>query len=160
MVGRRIVAAIAAIGDDARQAGSDLRLDFGNDGLQRMAVVGVARQRLGVGDELAALGMMERCGDADLDPKLIRAMRLALADAFDLRSVQRIDLRPPLVLALLAHSARQHQRHAEDFLQRRVALDPAQNVARHPSEVGAQHDDPQYSLRTEPDALQRGRYRR
>ena len=30
-------------------------------------------------------------------------MRLALADAFDLRRVQGIDLRPALALALLAH---------------------------------------------------------
>ena len=52
--------------------------------------------------------------------------------------MQRIDLRPSLVLALLAHPARQHQGHAEDLLQRRVALDPAHDVARHPAKVGAQ----------------------
>jgi hypothetical protein len=91
-----------------------------------------------MGDELAAPGMMERRGDADLDAELIRAMRLALADAFDLGRVQRIDLRPPLVLALLAHPTRQHQRQAEDLLQRRVALDPAHDVARHPAKIGAQ----------------------
>jgi hypothetical protein len=58
---------------------------------------------LGVGDELAALGMMERRGDADFDAELIRPMRLAFADAFDLGRVQRINLFAPLVLALLAH---------------------------------------------------------
>ena len=50
----------------------------------------------------------------DLDAELVGAMRLALADAFDLGRVQRIDLRPALVLALLAHPARQHQRLSED----------------------------------------------
>src|SRR5476651_1731837 len=102
MIGRRVVTAIAPIGDDAREARADLRLDLGDDGLQRMAVVGIAGQRLGVGDELATSGMTERGGDGDLDAELIGAMRLALADAFDLRRVQRIDLRPALVLALLA----------------------------------------------------------
>src|ERR1700733_2211553 len=105
MVGQRVVAAIAAIGDDAGKAGADLRLDLWDDRRQRMAVVRITRQRLGVGDELAALGMMERRGDGNLDAELVRAMRLALADAFDFGGVQRIDLRPPLVLALLAHRA-------------------------------------------------------
>ncbi len=34
---------------------------------------------------------MERGGDRDLDPELVAAMRLPLADAFDLGRVQRID---------------------------------------------------------------------
>ena len=53
-----------------------------------MAVIGVARQRLGVGDELAALGAIERGGERDFDAKLVRAMRLALANAFDLERVE------------------------------------------------------------------------
>ena len=75
-----------------------------------MAVVGIARHRLGVGDELAAPGMMERRGDGDLDAEFIRAMRVAFADAFDLRGMQRINLLASLVLTLLAHPPRQHQR--------------------------------------------------
>ena len=74
-----------------------------------MAVVGVARQRLRMGDELSALGVMERRGDADLDAELVRTMRLALADAFDFGRVQRINLLAPLILALLAHPSRQHE---------------------------------------------------
>jgi hypothetical protein len=53
-------------------------------------------------------------------------------------AVQRIDLRPPLVLALLAHPARQHQGEAEDLLERPIALDPAHDVARHPCAQGPQ----------------------
>ena len=144
MVGRRVVAAIAAIGDDADKAGADLRLDLWDDRRQRVAVPRgkpegrprIARQRLGVGDELAALGMMERRGDGTFHAELARAMRLALADAFDLGGVQRIDLRPPRVLALLAHPARQHQGEAEDLLERPIALDPAHDVARHPAQIG------------------------
>jgi hypothetical protein len=37
-------------------------------------------------------------------------MRLAFADAFDLGRVQRINFLASPVLALLAHSPRQHQR--------------------------------------------------
>src|ERR1700689_5718704 len=122
MAGRRVVAAIAAIGGDAGKAGADLRLDLWDDRRQRVAVVRITRQGLGMGDELAALGMMERRGDGNLDAELVRAMRLALADAFDLGGVQRIDLRSPLVLALLAPPARQHQGEAEDLLERPIAL--------------------------------------
>jgi len=71
---------------------ADLRLDLRDHGGQRVAVIRIARQRLGVGDELAAPGAIERCGERDLDAELVRAMRLALADAFDLGRVQRIDL--------------------------------------------------------------------
>ena len=41
-------------------------------------------------------------------------MRLAFADAFDLGRVQRIDLAPSLMLALLAHPAGEHERMSED----------------------------------------------
>ena len=42
------MAAIAAIGDDAGKAGADLRLDLRDDRRKRVAVVGIARQGLGV----------------------------------------------------------------------------------------------------------------
>ena len=70
VVGRGVVAAIAAVGEDAGDVGADLRLDLRDHGRERMAVIGVARQRLGVGDELAALGAMERGGERDLDAEL------------------------------------------------------------------------------------------
>jgi hypothetical protein len=40
-------------------------LDVGDGGLERMAVEETAVKRLGVGDELAALGAVERCQSAD-----------------------------------------------------------------------------------------------
>src|SRR6266702_2832005 len=43
-----------------------------------------------MGDELAACGMPHRGGDADLDPELVGTVRLALADAFDLRALGRM----------------------------------------------------------------------
>ena len=54
-VGRGVMAAITAVGDDAGQGRADLRFDLGQDGLERMAVVWIARHRLHMGDELAAL---------------------------------------------------------------------------------------------------------
>src|ERR1700685_4249055 len=71
---------------------------------------GVAGQRLGVGDEQAALGAIERGGERHLDAELVRAMGLVLADAFDLRRVQGKDLLSALMLTLLAHPAGAHQR--------------------------------------------------
>ena len=68
-------------------------------------------------------------------------MRLALADAFDLGRVQRIDLASALMLALLAHPARQRQRMGEDALQLGLAPDLAHDVADDPAEIGA--DRPQ-----------------
>src|SRR5271156_2279166 len=78
---------------------------------------------------------MERRGDRDLDPKLVGAVRLALADAFDLGRVQRIDFPLALMLALLAHPARQHERMAEDTLQFGFALDLAADVANDPAKI-------------------------
>jgi hypothetical protein len=54
------MAAIAAAGDDAGKVHADLRLDLRDHGRERVAIIRVAGQRLGVGDELAALGAIAR----------------------------------------------------------------------------------------------------
>jgi len=54
---------------------------------------------------------------------------LALADAFDFRRVQGIDLRAALTLLLLAHAPRQHQQLGERRFEPAVALDLAGDVA-------------------------------
>lgn len=56
MLGRRVVAAIAAVGDDALYRCADLLLHLGEDDDERVAVVLVAGRCLHMGDELAALG--------------------------------------------------------------------------------------------------------
>src|SRR3974390_695706 len=88
---RGVVAAVAAVDDQTRQADADLLLEVRNDRRERVAVVGIARKRRPLGDELAALRTMERRGDRRLDAELVRTMRLALADAFDLGRMQGID---------------------------------------------------------------------
>ena len=66
--GGAFVAAIAAVGDDTRKGCADLRLDLRDHGGERVAVVGIAGQRLGMGDELTAHGAMQRRGEDTLTP--------------------------------------------------------------------------------------------
>jgi hypothetical protein len=104
-----VVAAIAFIDMDAADLDAGEGLDAGDDGSERMAVVGIAVQRLGVEDELAALRLGHRRGDRDLAAELVGS--LTLADALDLGSVQGIELPAALALPLLApRSARDRGR--------------------------------------------------
>jgi hypothetical protein len=69
---KRVVAAIAGVGDAA---------------IEHVA-------------ELAAGIVLDRGGDAHLHPELVGPMRLAFADALDLRSVQGINLAAALAARL------------------------------------------------------------
>src|SRR5437773_7165071 len=91
-----------------------------------------------MGDELAALGVADRGRNGDFDAELVRPMGLAFADAFDLRRVKGIDLRPALTLLLLAHAPRQRQQLCERRFEPAVALDLAGDVADHAAEIGPQ----------------------
>ena len=62
-----VVAAIAAVGDDASEVGADLRLDLRDDGGERMAVIELPGSALAWAMKLAAPGAMEGCGERDLD---------------------------------------------------------------------------------------------
>jgi hypothetical protein len=101
VIGRGVVAAIAGIGDAAIQHVADERFHLRNDRAERVSVIRVAGQRCGMGDELAAGGMLHRGGDAHLHPELVRPVRLALADALDLWCVQGIDLAATLAAPLI-----------------------------------------------------------
>jgi hypothetical protein len=105
LVARRgVVATIAAVGDDAGEARADLR----RSPRSRSRVCGHrwdCRAHLAVGDELAAGRATQRGGDRHLDAEFVGPMRLALADAFDLGRMQRVNLLSALMLALLAHPA-------------------------------------------------------
>ena len=61
-------------------------------------------------------------------------MRLAVADAFDLGRMQRVDLLSPLMLALFAQPAAEHERMGEDAVQFGVAPDLAHDVACDPAD--------------------------
>ncbi len=106
------MAAVTGIGVEPFDRVADQLLDRRNDGCQRMAIIGIARQRLRIGDELTALAVLEGGGNADLDAELVRLVRLALADAFHLGCVQAVDLRTALPALLGAHPPRQVQSEA------------------------------------------------
>ena len=65
-------------------------------------------------------------------------MGLALADAFDLRSVQGEELPAALMLALAAHLLGPRQGQGEDLFQPVVAGDLASDVADQPAQARAQ----------------------
>src|SRR6202165_205610 len=113
ILGRRVVAAVTGSGVEPFDRIADELLDRRNDGCQRMAIIGIARQRLRMDDELTALAVLEGGGNADLDAELVRLVRLALADALDLGSVQAVDLGAALSALLSAHPACQAQQPGE-----------------------------------------------
>lgn len=78
VVGRCIVAAVALVGEDARDGAADQRLHVRDHRCQRVAVIGIAGQGLHMGNELAALAVLEGGGNADLDAELVRPMALPL----------------------------------------------------------------------------------
>ncbi len=117
VLGRRIVAAVAGVGMQPLDGVADNLLDRRNDARQRVAVIGIARQRLCVDSKLAAFATFERRGDAHLDAELIRLVRLAFADAFDLGRVQAVDFGAALAALLRVHAAGERQQTGEFRLQ-------------------------------------------
>ena len=79
-------------------------------------------------DELAALGLGDWGGDGDLSPAFIRRMRLVLAEALDLRRVERIDLGAALALVLQRDLSSKAKQRVEASLERRIACDLAFDV--------------------------------
>jgi hypothetical protein len=67
-------------------------LNIRNDSGERLAIIWFTRQRLGVNDELSALRALQRRRKRGLDAELIRLMRRALSNAFDLPRVQPEDV--------------------------------------------------------------------
>ena len=133
-----VVAAIALVAVDAADRNTCELFEIGDDGTERMAVIRVAVQRLGVQHELPALGRGDRGGDRDLAAELVGRAGLAFADALHLGRVQRVDLRPALTLLLMANTQRQIEQRAEAVFERCIALDLAANVADDAAEPGAQ----------------------
>src|SRR4051794_5876793 len=94
-----------------------------------MAVIGIAGQRLDMGDELAALAMLEGGGNADLDAELVRPVGLALADALHFGSMQAVDLGAALSALLRSYPSAKAEQESEAGLEPMVAVDLAGNVA-------------------------------
>jgi len=136
LFGRGIVTAIAGIGDDAIEHIAEERLHIGDDFGKSVPVIRVAGKRGDMGDELAAGGMLHWCRDAHLHTELVGLVRFALANAFDLRRMKRMDLAPALMAVLGQHAARQAQLVGKDLFQSIIARDPPSDVADHPTQIG------------------------
>jgi hypothetical protein len=88
--------------------------------------------------ELAALAPVDRGGDADFDPELIGAVGLALADAFDLGGVERINFGSALAAILAMNPAGEMPRPREDALEFGASFDLALDVADDAAEIGSE----------------------
>src|SRR5579883_266781 len=98
-----VMAAIALVDVDGTGRHAGLSFEIGDHRTKRVAVEGVTVQGLGVQHELTASWCGNRRHDRDLAAELVGCSRLALANALDLGSMQRIDLRPALAMLLVAH---------------------------------------------------------
>src|SRR6267154_2771984 len=106
VVVRRVVAAVSGIGMEPFDGMADKSLDRRDDASQRMAVIGLAGQRLRV------------------------------ADALHFGRMQAVDLGPALSSLLGAYAARQAQQMSERRLQPAIAVDLAGNVADDAAKIG------------------------
>ncbi len=103
-----------------------------------MTVIGCAGQGFDMSHKLTALRALDRCGDTDLDAKLIGLVGLAFANALDLWGMQRIDLLASLALALIADPIGQGELRRKGRIQSLVRTDLAADIADDAAQLGAQ----------------------
>src|ERR1700719_3751067 len=133
-----VVAAIALVAMDAAHRNACEFFKIGDDRTERVAVVWIAMQRLGVQHELPPLGRGDRGEDRALAAELVGGASLAFADALHLGRMQRVDLRSALTLLLMATPQREIEQRTQAILERGIALDLAANVPDDAAEPGAQ----------------------
>jgi hypothetical protein len=75
-------------------------------------------------------------GDTNLYAEPVRPTGLALANAFNFRRVQGIDLWAALALTLRQHAPREAQRLREDVFELGVAVDAPPDVADDAAQIG------------------------
>jgi hypothetical protein len=126
-----VVAAIAAIDIEPRDRCAGETLDLAGGGMQGVPVIRIAWQRHHAEDEAAPV----RHGDTDLDAELVLLVRLAFGEAFDLGSVQGIEL-AGVVPLLGEQPIDQGEGAGKVRRQGLIAGELAPDVARHPAEKG------------------------
>jgi hypothetical protein len=95
-----VVAAVSLVDIGALDGPAGEPFGGGDDGAERVAVIRIAQQRLGVEHELAARGAGVGADDRSLDAELVRRAGLTLADALDLGRMEGIKLAAALTLLL------------------------------------------------------------
>ena len=133
-----VVAAIALVAVDAAHRNTCELFKIGDDGTERVAVIRVAVQGLGMQHELPALGHGDRGHDRDLAAELVGRPGLAFADALHLGGVQRVDLGAALALLLMTDPQRPIEQRAQAVFERGIALDLAADVANDAAKTGSQ----------------------
>lgn len=123
-----VVTAISFVDIDPLDLAARQSFGFLDDLVQRMPVIGVPMERLGVKNELTALAASVRGRDRYLASELIGLVRLSFPDALRLRCVPGIELPTALTLLLAADLARLQQGHGEDGEQAFVIADLAGDV--------------------------------
>jgi hypothetical protein len=89
-----------------------------------------------MGNELAALAVLEGGGNTDLDAELVRLVGLALADAFHFGGMQAVDLGTALPALLRSYPSSEAEQVSEAGLEPMVTVDLAGNVADDAAEIG------------------------
>ncbi len=107
-----------------------------------MAIVWVAGQRLGMKDELSALGPLVGGGKRDFDTELVGHSGFALADALGFSGMPGIQFPAALTLLLAADLARLSQGVGEELLACFVAIDLAADIPDQAAQAGAQELQP------------------
>jgi hypothetical protein len=129
-----VVAAIALVDIGALDCATCELLGGIDDAAERMSVVGIARQHLGVEHKLDAGSAGIGGDDRGFDTELVGRAGFALADAFDLGRVEGIELPPALALLLgadlLGARERPFQYGLEIGLPGDLAADIADEAAR------------------------------
>src|SRR5258708_31628730 len=133
-----VLAAIALVAVNAARCNTCELFEVGDDGTERVAVIGIAVQGLGMQHELPAFGRGGRRGNRDFATKLVRCPGLAFADALHLGGAQRVDLGTALTLLLMANPVGEIEQRTKAILKRRVALDLASDVTDDAAKPGAQ----------------------
>src|SRR3984885_3968319 len=122
------MAAIALVAMDAAHRNTCELFEVDDDGSERVAVIRVAVQGLGVQHELPTFGRGDRSDNRDLAAEFVGCPGLAFADALHLGGVQRIDLGAALALLLMTNPQREIEQRDKAVLERGVAVDLAANV--------------------------------
>jgi hypothetical protein len=126
---RGVVAAVSLVDTAAFDRAAGETLGGVDDGGQRVPIVGIARQRLGVQHELSSGRAGIGGDDGDLDAELVGRARLAFTDAFHLRGMEGIELPTPLTLLLGADLVGTRQRPGECGFEARGAGNLAVDAA-------------------------------
>jgi hypothetical protein len=130
------VAAIALVAVDAAHRNTCELFKIGDDGTERVAIIRVAVQSLGVQHELPAPGRGDRGYNRDLAAELVRRPGLAFADALHLGGVQRVELGAALALLLMTDPQREIEQRAKAVFERGIAVDLAADVANDAAKTG------------------------